>query len=43
MKRNCDLELMRNADLFEVEGGFVTTAPQLGIFVIAGWLKSLFS
>lgn len=36
-------EDVNEKELFKVEGGFVTTAPQLGIFVIAEWLKSLFS
>lgn len=43
MVENRDLKNMRDNELFEVEGGLVTTAPQLGIFVIAEWLKSLFS
>lgn len=43
MKKDNNLEILREEKLFEIEGGFVTTAPQLGVFIIAEWLKSLFS
>lgn len=43
MRKNYYLEDVNEKQLFEVEGGLVTTAPQLGIFVITEWLKSLFS
>lgn len=43
MKTYLKFNEMTESSLFEVEGGWVTTAPQLGIFVIAEWFKSLFS
>lgn len=42
MKNTFCFETIKENELYKIEGGLVTTAPQLGIFVIAEWLKSLF-